>query len=458
MTQPNDATIRTAEGQLSDRDPAVRRRALETLAAAARAGALAPDPEAKPGWVNLHCHTFFSYNPYGWSPSQFAWLASRRGLGAAGIVDFDVLDGIDEFLEAGALLGLRTTAGLECRVFVPEFSTREINSPGEPGIAYHMGVGFPRSAVAPDLRPFLERLRAISTGRNRRLLAAVNGALAPAALDYERDVLPLTPKGNATERHICQAYAARAQAVFPEPGALAAFWTERLKTDAARLDLPAGPKLQNAIRSATMKRGGVGYVAPDSGSFPTLAETNAFILAAGAVPAMTWLDGLSAGEQAIEEWLDVSQAGGAAAVNIIPDRNYTPGTRDRKLENLYDVVERANRRNLFVIAGTEMNSPGNKFVDRFDTLELKPLLPVFVRGANIAYGHTMLQRRCAMGYTSDWARRELPDAATRNNFYETMGIVLDPFRPEVLDGLEIGTTAGEALDRVLHVLRHCRGS
>jgi hypothetical protein len=62
--------------------------------------------------VNLHCHTFFSYNAYGYSPSKFAWLGRKRGLAVAGIVDFDVLDGVEEFLEASQMLGLKGCAGL----------------------------------------------------------------------------------------------------------------------------------------------------------------------------------------------------------------------------------------------------------------------------------------------------------------------------------------------------------
>ena len=34
--------------------------------------------------VNLHCHTFYSYNINGYSPSKFAWLARRIGLAVAG--------------------------------------------------------------------------------------------------------------------------------------------------------------------------------------------------------------------------------------------------------------------------------------------------------------------------------------------------------------------------------------
>ena len=104
--------------------------------------------------VNLHCHTFFSYNSYGYSPSRFAWLAKKQGLAVAGIVDFDVLDGVEEFLDAAKKLNLKAVAGIETRVYVPQFSSRVINSPGEPGISYHMGVGFPSANLKPQLKEF----------------------------------------------------------------------------------------------------------------------------------------------------------------------------------------------------------------------------------------------------------------------------------------------------------------
>ena len=97
--------------------------------------------------VNMHCHTFFSYNGYGYSPTALAWLGRREGFQAMGIVDFDVLDGVDEFLDACETVGLRGSAGLETRVYVPEFADREINSPGEPGVCYQMGIGFASSSA-----------------------------------------------------------------------------------------------------------------------------------------------------------------------------------------------------------------------------------------------------------------------------------------------------------------------
>jgi len=196
-----------------------------------------------------------------------------------------------------------------------------------------------------------------------------------------------------------------------------------------------------------MKRGGVGYVRPDKGSFPLMADTNQFILAAGGMPVHTWLDGSSDGEQAIEELLDVAMSTGAVAINVIPDRNYTPGAQDQKVKNLYQVIEVAQRRNLVVVGGTEMNSPGQKFVDDFGTDELAPLLPVFLKGARIVYAHSVLQQQCGLGYTSAWAERKLKNAAERNNFFEELGKSMQPDQEANLAGLGETATPEEVLEQ-----------
>ncbi|MCU0782862.1 MAG: hypothetical protein MUF81_02205 [Verrucomicrobia bacterium] len=282
-------------------------------------------PPPKP-ILNLHCHTFYSYNACGYSPSSFAWRARKAGLAAAGVVDFDVLDALEEFLDAGRFVGLKTCVSLETRVFVPEFATRVINSPGEPGIAYHMGVGFTSLPQSDSAKAFLDSMRRTVEARNRDLVARVNTFTRPVELDYDRDVLPLTPKGNATERHICEAYERKAAKVFPDQGALSAFWKEKLG------DCPAdSAKLQALIRAKTMKRGGIGYVQPGEGSFPRMADMNRFVLECGAIPTLTWLDGTSDGEKAIEELFEIAKSTGAAALNIIPDRNYSPGQQVRGL-------------------------------------------------------------------------------------------------------------------------------
>lgn len=401
-----------------------RKESLEKLVQMVNAGEITLSPHTNS--VNLHCHTFYSFNAYGYSPTKFAWLARKAGLALAGIVDFDVLDGLEEFLQAAKLLHLKACAGMETRVYIPEFADKVINSPGEPGISYHMGVGIPSANLPDSIQPFLASLKQTAQERNKDLMQRVNKYLSPVELDYQKDLSPLTPADNPTERHMCLAYARKAQAVFPDKDALAKYWTEKLSTDASALDLPQGRDLIDTIRAKTMKKGGVGYVQPGKGSFPTIAETNKFFLASGGIPTHTWLNGLSDGEQEIERLLHVGMETGVAAINIIPDRNYTPGLKDQKLKNLYHVVEVAEKLNLPVIMGTEMNSPGQKFVDDFNSAELKPLAPVFLKGAHIVYAHFVLQRNAKIGYTSNWSKQNFKTTADKNDFFENLGSQLSP--------------------------------
>jgi hypothetical protein len=438
--------IEKLERELDSFDANRRKEALLTLREKAQTGQIELPP---PGTaVNLHCHTFFSYNTYGYSPSKFAWLARKAGLAVAGVVDFDVLDALDEFLDACKLLGLKSSAGLETRVFVPEFADRVINSPGEPGISYHMGVGFPSAELEGEQKEFLLGLRRMAQQRNQDLMGRVNRHLEPATLDYEKDVCTLTPSGNATERHMCLAYARKAAEIFPQADELANFWSEKLGMAIEPSQLPEGRDLLNAIRAKTMKRGGVGYVQPDRGSFPQMADTNRFILAGGGIPVHTWLDGTSDGEKAIEELLVVAMSTGAAALNVIPDRNYTPGSPSVKLKNLYQVVEFADKLELPLVVGTEMNSPGQKFVDDFESEELKPLLPVFLKGAHIVYAHSVLQRQCGLGYTSAWAVKSFEGVAAKNRFFERLGRSLQPKHEDNLTGLSDTASPEEILDKI----------
>jgi hypothetical protein len=425
------------ERQLDDFDRGRRSEALTSLwRAAARGEDALPEPGAD---VNLHAHTFFSYNAYGYSPSKFAWLARKAGLAVAGIVDFDVLDGVDEFIDAGRRIGLKCCAGLESRVFVPEFATLEINSPGEPGVAYNMGVGFPRAAS----HPFLAEMRAAAEKRTRGIIERVNAHLDPVKLDFDLDVAPLTPSGNATERHLCEAYERKALDAFPDAARRTAFWTERLGEAPAE-----SAKLQGLIRAKTMKRGGVGYVAPDRGSFPEMAKMNRFVAEAGAIPTVAWLDGASEGERRMEAFVDIAVASGAAALNVIPDRNYTPGKPEAKLKNLYEVVALAERRGFPVVAGTEMNAPGQKFVDTFSSAELKPLAPMFLRSGYIVYAHSVLQRAGGLGYLSEWAKANFASVAAKNDFYVAAGRALRPGAEEKLGALDAGVSPKQLLARL----------
>jgi len=138
----------------------------------------------------------------------------------------------------------------------------------------------------------------------------------------------------------------------------------------------------------------------------------------------------------MEDLIDIAIASGAAALNVIPDRNYTPGSPDDKVKNLYAVVALAERRGFPVVAGTEMNAPGQKFVDSFSSAELKPLAATFLRGAYIIYAHSVLERELGLGYLSPWANASFASVAAKNDFFTAAGRALRPGAEEKLSSLD----------------------
>lgn len=413
------------EAQLNDFDPAVRGAALREL--------VARYPQAPAGRevANMHCHTFFSFNAYGHSPTSLAWLARQRGYKLMGIVDFDVLDGVDEFLDACYLTGVRGSTGIETRIYLPEFAAHEMNSPGEPGVLYHMGIGFTTSQVTPEAAALIAQLREQSAQRNLGLIGRVNAYLSPVTVDYAADVLPLTPNGNATERHIVVAYIRAAERTYPAEAERVRFWADRLQMDASKTAtlMADSPAFQNQIRSRLMKKGGVGYVQPGHDTFPPLEKLHSMILACQALPCAAWLDGTTSGEERMDELLDLLVGHGAVALNIVPDRNWNiadPDTKRIKVQKLYEVVRLAQAMDLPLNVGTEMNSYGQKLVDDFDAPELAPVRQAFVDGAYFIYGHTILQRALGMGYQSEWAASFLPTRRQRNEFYTQIGKHIPP--------------------------------
>ena len=419
------------EKKLDSFDSEIRRDSLDKLLSRVKSGEILP--EKNKHFVNLHSHTFFSFNGYGYSPTSVAWRSFKMGLEAVGIVDFDVLDGTAEILEAGEKLGIRTVAGIETRVYVKEWAEKVINSPKEPGICYFIGIGFYRKPDAgSNAGKTLLSMKAIAKQRIIDMIERINSYLEDVRIDYARDVLSLTPMENATERHVLDAYYYKAMGRFSSSkNELISFWSDKLgvETNKIAVIIEDRPKVCEIIRSKLMKHGGPGYVYPDKNSFPLLEDVINMIDKTDALPAAAWLDGTSEGESAAEKYLKFFMDRGTVLVNIIPDRNWNIENKDekrKKLEKLDEIIKLSRKLNLPLIAGTEMNKFGQKFVDEFNTDELKPYLDDFRKGAFFVYGHTCLARYCNKGYNSAWAKEHFPDRAERNAFYIKAGSSIVP--------------------------------
>ena len=419
----DEKEVKVFESDLDSFDRRVRENALNELSELLRTRKVKVDEAGE--FHNMHCHSFYSYNGWGFSPSHLAWLARKTGMFACGLVDFDVTDGVDEFLHAACTMNLRASAGMETRVFVPEFSALEVNSPGEPGVAYHLGLGFTRTQVPEACAAFASELRSKASGRTRAVVELVNPHVGEARIDFDADAAALTPAGNVTERHVCEAYRRKAEKAFPDPVRRAGFWRGILGCDAETasglMDNPV--KLEATIRSKLMKKGGPGYMKADPASFPELRRMNEFVSACGAIPAVAWLNGLSAGEADCEALLDMHLSCGAEMLNIVPDRNWNvpdPEKSARLVRELHRIADLCRRRDIPIVAGTEMNAPGLKIVDDFDHPALAPLLADFVNGAAILSAHTLLAP-LGMGFGSPWAAEEFASRAERNGFFAFFG-------------------------------------
>ncbi|HEY60722.1 MAG TPA: hypothetical protein G4N92_08600 [Anaerolineae bacterium] len=423
--------IADLESKLNDFNRIIRTKALSELLSCAEKdpGILSPEGSS----VNMHCHSFFSFNAYGFSPSALVWLAKRRGFRVAGIVDFDVLDGIEEFLHGCDIAGLRGSAAMETRIYIPEFSTRVTNSPGEPGISYHMGIGFTSRNVKGKGATILKDMRQRADKRNRDMTERLNAYLNPVIIDYDQDVLPLTPAGNATERHMLVAYIQAAKRTGLD---LTGFWAGKLGVERKKMNplIADAAEFFKTVRKKLMKRGGIGYVQPSPETFPTAEEFHEMVVSCGALPTICYLNGTTEGEQCMEELLEILTRKGVVAMNMIPnlaipDHQIEPNNSSlirQRCELLKHTAKLAKEFDLPLHIGTEMNSYGQRLVDDFTTPELEPLRQAFTDGAFFVYGHTLLQQALGLGYQSEWAKAHLPRRAVRNAFYIQVGYLTPP--------------------------------
>ncbi len=374
---------------LSDFDARVRQESFQKLLSCIKKGKIVAQRQYA-GWLNLHLHTFHSFNYRGWSPARVVFEAWRTGLVWVGTVDFDTLEGLEETLTVARTLRVKAAGGLESRVFVPEYRNLVINSPKEPGIFYLCGQGFssfPREKSEEG--KFFYRLKNMAQARNLMVIERVNRFLGEISLNYQEHVLPLTPSGNPTERHIVMAYQIVSEAKLGAK--VDAFWSEilqRPQQEIASLRKNKPQDFQELLRTRLIKYGGPGYVEPEEKLFPSLKEVVAGMEKAGGIPIGTWLDGTSEGEKDTELFLNFFLSQGIKGMAIIPERNWhISDLEEKKLKvaRLKNFLQACQHMKVPVICGTEMNKAGQPFVDDFNQPVLAEYLPYFIHSARILF-------------------------------------------------------------------------
>ena len=166
-------------------------------------------PPMVPQYINNHIHTTYSFSPY--SPTAAVYAARMEGLCTAGIIDHDSISGAREFLAAAELVGMPVTVGMECRVSMngTAMQGKRTNNPDQVGVSYMTIQSVPHDKIE-TLNAWFAPYRAARGRRNRAMVEKINALLDGIALDYDRDVLPLSEAkedGGVTERHLMYALA-----------------------------------------------------------------------------------------------------------------------------------------------------------------------------------------------------------------------------------------------------------
>ena len=306
--------------------------------------------------VNNHIHTSYSFSPY--SPSAAVYAARAEGLATCGIVDHDSIGGAREFIEAGKIVGIPTTIGIETRVSFAEtpLNDRRTNNPDQIGNTYMVLHAVPHDKIE-QVQAYFAPLRARRNARNRKMVERINDLYKNdgVSLDFDRDVLPLsqyTNGGSVTERHLMLALAKQllklGKAKLPD-GA------NELETMLAEYDL-VGTLKKDCIPKVFI---------PATDECPTLSEIVRFAGEVGGILAYAYLGDVTASvtgdkkaqkfeDDYLDELFDVISAAGIRAVTYMPTRN-----TQEQIERLRKLCDQYN---MLQISGEDINSPRQKFV------------------------------------------------------------------------------------------------
>jgi hypothetical protein len=367
--------------------------------------------------TNCHIHTNESFSVFR-SPAEAVWQAAREGVAVLGINDHYTTAGHEEFRLACGIAGIGALFSMEAVAMdrAAEASRLLLNDPDNPGRVYLCAKGITR--IPPDTSSAAEclaRMRAALERRNREMTVKAGQhfreRLGSDGPNWD-DVLALTPRGNATERHVSRASLARLRAIAAERGEPVSGLIERCcaapppreATDAA---------LENFLRAKLLKAGAPCYVAESEDAFVSSGELRQMFLAYGAIPTYPVLGNpVTSGERDISALLDRLEADGFLAIEVIPHRN----TRER----LAEIVSTARERWWPVFNGTEHNTPESRPL--LDPFALDPEFePWFRQSAALLLGHQRAVTGGGPGFVGEDGYPAVQDARSRFEHFSELG-------------------------------------
>ena len=321
-------------------------------------------PRPKGIFVNNHIHTKFSFSPY--SPALAVFKGYMEGLDTVGIIDHDTFAGAEEFTEAGKILGIRTSRGMELRVDYAgtPLEGKIINNPDQKSVAYKLLHGVPLRSSA-RMKALSGRIIPARMARNQAMTENLNRIFAPwkIFLDFEREVVGRSyyaQGGTVTERHLLDALAGKLIERFGGISAASAFLSERF-------GLPPLKRGQNrAALLGALKAGFVAEFYEEAGrELIPVREAVALGREAGGLSCYSYLGGVKecvTGDKRAQPFEDaflpllfeVIRALGIRSVTYAPSRN-----SDEQLRRFQALCAQYD---LFELSGEDINSPDQPLI------------------------------------------------------------------------------------------------
>ncbi len=382
--------------------------------------------------VNNHIHTTYSFSPY--TPTMALTKAYIAGLSTAGIMDHDSISGAREFLEAGEILGMTTTIGLECRSNMEDTPLygKRINNPDQNSVIYMALHGVPHTQI-DKLEAFFKPYVEARNRRNRKMVDNINQLLSQYGLsmDFDLDVVPLSQYvngGSITERHILYALSLKIISVFGKGAGCIGFLRDTM-------GISISPKIEEFLLDennphyaydllGVLKSDMIGKIYIDAtDECPKIRDIIAFAKEIGAVSAYAYLGDVGqsvTGDKKAQKFEDdylellfetISDLG-FDAVTYMPSRNTS--------EQLARVMELCDRYGLFQISGEDINSPRQSFYcEKLQDPQFKHLID----STWALIGHEkMATEDLSKGMFSAETKEKYPDIKERIHVYREYGL------------------------------------
>ena len=406
---------------LNDEKKETRLSALSDIKKKTDSGELARPQKTKN--VNNHIHTTYSFSPY--SPTKAIYMAYKSGLLTAGIMDHDSIGGAVEFIEAGRIMGLATTIGIETRVDMSKtaLSGRRINNTDQDSIAYAALHGVPHQYINA-LSGYFALFRKNRNKRNQKMCENISELTRPhgITLDFFEHVLPISQYGDGgsvTERHILYALSDLIAQKYQTPAEVLSFIKHKLKLSvspkAEKLILDCEPEyyiydILNVLKAELVEK----FYVDAYDECPNVEDYIKISKSTGAIAAYPYLgdvtDSVTGDKKAQkfeDDYLDMLFLEivrlGFGAVTYMPTRN-----TKQQLERLISLCE---GHNLFQISGEDINSPRQGFV--CEALG-DPMFSHLVDSTWALVGHEAAATKCEdLGMFSEKTTKLYPDIKDR---------------------------------------------